>query len=254
MHRLTTCFPMLILGMMVLPAGSAIAQTQGVHQDTISFAEGSRFDPADPANASQGGPLRCYLIPLIHITPDIFLSEIDQADVPNDDLMILKPGQSARNVFRVEGVDAAIANRRNNTLLVYCTVYGYDVMHQIAHCLDVPSSLTDATRPSGYAPGEKEYEGDTHPQYHFFELPLRHTHPKFILTELNQAYLPNNGLVILGPGEAVCNGFKMEGLRLLIPNRRNNSFLVYSSFDGFAGIKVIVEQLDQPAPLDTDKK
>ena len=41
-------------------------------------------------------------------------------------------------------------------------------------------------------------------------------------------------------------GYRFGGLRLLIPNRRNNSFLIYSSSDSFAGIETIIQQLDQP--------
>lgn len=172
--------------------------------------------------------------------------------------MILKRGQVVRNVFRIEGVDTAIADRRNNTLGVICTVYGFDVMRQIVRCLDVAPALPGKSRPAGYAPGEAEYEGDTHPHYHFFVLPLFHTHPNFILTELNRAYLPNNGKIILEPGGVIRNGFKvndfrLEGLRLLIPNRRNDSFLIYSSSDSFASIKQVVQELDKPLLLHSEK-
>lgn len=258
MERLVSRLSLLGLALAALSIGSATAQTSPVRQDTISYAEGTPFEPANPANAALVGPRRCWTIPLHYITPDIFLSELDQAMVPHDGPVILKPGQTMRSAFRIQGVDAMIVSRRNNTLVVICTVYGFDVMHQIVRCLDVSPALTGKSRPTGYAPGEEKYEANTHSHYHFFELPLLHTHPNYILTQLNQAYLPNNGEIILEPGEVIRNGFKVddygfEGLRLLIPNRRNDSFLIYSSSDSFAGIKAIIQQLDQPASLRTEK-
>ena len=258
MKRLNGRLPALIFALAALSLGSATAQTSPARQDTISYAEGTPFDPANPANAALVGPRRCWTIPFCYITPDIFLSELDQALVPHDGPVILKPGQTMRSAFRIQGVEAMIVSRRNNTLVVICTVFGFDVMRQIVRCLDVSSALSGKSRPTGYAPGEGEYEGKTHPHYHFFELPLLHTHPNYILTQLDQAYLPNNGEIILEPGEVIRNGFKLngyefEGLRLLIPNRRNDSFLIYSSSDSFAGIKAIIQQLDQPASLRIEK-
>ena len=249
----------LLFAIAALSMGSVAAQTSPARQDTISYAEGTPFDPANPANAALVGPARCWTIPFRYITPDIFLSELDQALVPYDGPVILKPGQTMRSGFRVQGVDAMVVSRRNNTLVLICTVYGFDVMQQIARCLDVSPALTGKSRPTGYAPGEEEYEANTHPHYHFFELPLLHTHPNYILTQLNQAYLPNNGKSILEPGEVIRDGFKLNGfrfggLRLLIPNRRNDSFLIYSSSDSFAGIKAIIQQLDQPISLHTEKE
>ena len=243
-----------IFALAALSIGSAFAQTLAARQDTISFAEGTSCDPADPANASQVGTLRCWTIPLTHITPDIFLDELDQALVPNDGFLMLKPGQRTKNIFRIQGVDAAIGNSRNNTLVVHCTVYGYDVIHQIARCLDVPPSQPGTDRRSGYALGEQEFEGTTRPRNHFFVFPLMHKHPDFILNALNQAYIPGNGVVILGPGEVMRNAFKVEGLRLLIPNRRDDSFLIYSSSDGYAAIKVFLQQLDVPEALTRGRK
>lgn len=236
----------LVFALLALSAGSAAAQTASVHQDTISYAEGTPFDPANPANASQVGPLRCWHIPLVHITPSILLDELDGALVPNGGVFILKPGQKAKNTFRIQGVSAAIANSQNNSLLVCCTVYGYDVMRHIARCLDVPPLAAGMPRPINLAPDEAAYEGTTNPHYRFFVFPLLHTHPDFILNALNQAYIPGNGVVILGPGETMHNAFKVDGLRLLIPNRRNDSFLIYASSEGYNAIKVLIQQLDQP--------
>lgn len=260
MKRLNARLPALIFAISALSVSSAAAQTSSaqtssVRQDTISYAEGTPFDPADPANASQVGPLRCWTIPLIHITPNILLDEMDQALVPNNGFFILKPGQKVRNTFRVQGVDAAIANSRNNSLIVRCTVYGFDVMRHIASCLDVPPPVAGNPRPINLAPGEEAYEGITRPHNRFFVFPLMHTHPDFILNALNQAYAPNNGIVILGPGEVMRNAFRVQGVRLLIPNRRNDSFLVYASDDGYSAIKVFLQQLDVPeAPLHRRKK
>ncbi len=253
MKRLSSRLSALIFAVAALSISPAAAQTpsapnSSVRQDTIGYAEGTPFDPADPANASQVGPLRCYSIPLTHITPDIFLDEIDHALVPNDGFLVLKPGQRIKNAFRIRGVDTAIANSRNNSLLVSCTAYGYVVIRHIARCLDVPPLLAGTPRPINLAPEEAEFEGETKPRFRFFVFPLVHTHPDFILNVLNQAYAPSNGVVILGPGEVMLNAFRVEGVRLLIPNRRNDSFLVYSTIDGYAALKVFLRQLDLPRP------
>ena len=165
-------FAVAALALSPASAQTPSAPKPSIRQDTIGYAEGTPFDAADPANAIRVGSLRAYVIPLAYVTPGILLSEMDQALVPNNGSFVLKPGQRVRNAFRIQGVDAVIANSRNNSLLVRCTADGFAMIRQVARCLDVPPLLGGPPRPINLAPGEAEFEGATHPHFRFFVFPF----------------------------------------------------------------------------------
>ena len=202
-------FSILFMPLLLCPQ---LASAQAIHQDTISTSSppappcpvGGTCDH-DPAEDNQERP---YLIPLTYITPDFFRGELDSALVPGDGMAILKRGEVARNMFKIEGVEAVIPNQRTHGILVYGTTDGFNMVKSLILALDVPARRTPQL-PDDNAPQPNLIASATFPK-HLYQLILAHTTPDFILPALDAAFLTSRGVAILKPGETARNVFAGE--------------------------------------------
>ena len=202
---------------------------------------------------------RIYRVSLKYETPAFVLAEMDCALAPDDGPMMLHAGETIRYPFRISGLSAIIPDRRSNAMLVLCNEIGYGALKMIVQGLDIPIRHTTSppTAPLPVARITQQLSlvsiasdstvAPTEESAHLYRLPLTYTSPDFVLSELNQAYVPDSGIIILKPGEVTHNGFKIDGIRLIIPNKHDNSLLLVATPAGYIMMKAIVQILDVPA-------
>lgn len=201
---------------------------------------------------------RLYRVPLHYETCDFLLSELDSAIVPDDGPMAVRAGDTVRYPFGIAGVSAIIPDHRSNSLLILCNANGYNNLKMFTGSLDVPvrnvtpasllptaTSITPQVDAVNIPSVAAEVTADEPVRAYY--LSLTYTTPDFILDELNQSYVPDSGLLVLKPGEVARNNFKIDGVRLIIPNRQDNSLLIVCTPDGFKTMQVLVRMLDIPA-------
>jgi hypothetical protein len=147
---------------MMLGLGYVAAYAQDMSAPDSSFDGGSFKDDPNHVNvAPPREPILSYVIPLEHMTPYEFMDELSRADVPGCAVVILKPGEVARNTFKVDGMMALIPNERDNSLGVLSTPDAFVFIRDLVHELDIPAKQT----PSVTAPSAKKIQSDRQKPY-----------------------------------------------------------------------------------------
>ncbi len=84
--------------------------------------------------------------------------------------------------------------------------------------------------------------------YYAHTIPLTYATPDFILDKLN-LYVPDTESLILKQGEIAHNGVKIEGIASIIPERYDNSLLMFATNNGFEAMKALIKSLDNPSAV-----
>jgi hypothetical protein len=206
-------------------------------------------------------------IPLDHITPELFQSEMDKAFVPNIHPVVLRPGETLHYPIRIEGVYTMIIAPDDRTLAIYTTPAGYAIVRELAQALDMPvrhdlsmpRRVKSGVKPQNYCQSRTNVPVSskaTPPAgvteaYFFVRIPLSHTTPLAVLDALRHSYVPDSGAMILKAGETVNGSFVMDGVRVIFPNVPDNSLMVVTTADGLLSVKNLLNILDggkRPVP------
>jgi hypothetical protein len=201
------------------------------------------------------------------------LIEMDAAYLPGTPPVCLRPGETIHCPFRIAGLIAIIPHPHDKSLLVRSSVYAYEKVRLLVSCLDSPldplsrhshngiePAMNEATvRRDMLSQSELNHEPDPgeaklgeKPNLHFLTLRLKYITPSLILDTLRCAYIPDNGAIVLKPGEVAMSTFPLEGVQAIFPNQPDNSLLVLAQPGRVGALRDMVKILDVPAAVTKD--